>query len=55
MTFALRTHPSSVLLWLLRLGIMGVASSDPAHIEDWEELGDLCRKALEQIPVKVTM
>ena len=53
-TFALKTHPFSVALWLLRLGMVGVAPSGSTHGEvGMEELGDLCKQALDQVPVKV--
>lgn len=45
MSCALKTHPQSVALWLLKLEMVGG--------EDREELGEICKEALKQVPSKV--
>lgn len=56
MTAGLRTHPSAVKLWLLQLEMVGEASGSGEMREKVrEEVGEVCKKALTQVPVQVSL
>ena len=57
LSVALRAHPTSAELWLMQIEMLRTHSPDGEELRNGEvnvkELGELCRKALGEVQIKV--